>query len=187
MQTFATIYLLVLAFIVGSCLGSFICCAADRYSNEQTVFEGRSECPNCKHKLGIMDLFPIFSYLFLRGKCRYCGSKIPLRCLISELVGGVIFLTVALKFGFSLKTLEVCLLAAILMAVTMIDFDTMEIPDGLILLGLLVFLVFCLFDADLGARVRNGRSEWRAWAAECSCFRLSWTRSSKKSRSVWVT
>lgn len=156
MQVIATIYLLVLAFISGSVFGSFICCAADRYKDEQSVFDGRSHCPNCGHKLGLLDLFPILSYLFLRGKCRYCGSHIPLRCLITEAIGGIVFLTVALKFGLSVRTLEICLLSAVLMAVTLIDYDTMEIPDGLIGLGVLIFLVFSLFDGDFYGRLHSG-------------------------------
>lgn len=156
MQVFATIYILVLAFISGSVFGSFICCAADRYKDEQSVFAGRSHCPNCGHKLGLLDLFPIFSYLFLRGKCRYCGSHIPLRCLLAEVIGGLVFLTVALKFGLNIRTLEVCLLSAVLMAVTLIDYDTMEIPDGLIALGVLIFFLFSLFYGGINERLYTG-------------------------------
>ena len=56
----------------------------------------RSFCPNCNHKLGFFDLFPIFSYIFLGGKCRYCGLKIRPRYLILEIFSGLTFLILAI-------------------------------------------------------------------------------------------
>lgn len=141
------IYLLILAFIFGACIGSFVNCAADRYCAKESILRGRSHCPVCHHALGFLDLFPIFSYLFLRGKCRYCGAKIPIRCLLTELTMGLSFLLAALKFGFTLQALECCMLLAALLAVALIDFDTMEIPDGLLLFGAVVFEAF-LFAYD---------------------------------------
>ncbi len=164
-ETALWIYVLVLAFLCGACAGSFVNCAADRYAAKQSIFRGRSHCPVCGHTLGILDLFPIFSYIFLRGKCRHCGAKIPVRCLITELCGGLLFLTAAMRFGVSFQTLEYCLLFAALFAVALIDFDTMEIPDGIHLFGIFVFLVFLpaypspqerLMEGLLGALVFGG-------------------------------
>ncbi len=159
------IYICILAFLFGSCIGSFVNCAADRYVQKESILHGRSHCPVCHHTLGFLDLFPIFSYLFLRGKCRHCGAKIPPRCLLTEITGGLLFLSAALKFGLSWETLESCLLLSALFAVALIDFDTMEIPDGLLLFGAAVFEAFLfahddwmvrLFDGLLGACVFGG-------------------------------
>lgn len=83
-------------FITGLILGSFIEAAAGRIGCKETLW-GRSHCPGCKHKLGYCDLFPVFSYLLLKGKCRYCHKKIPLEDLLVELIMGavvaVLFLT----------------------------------------------------------------------------------------------
>lgn len=164
-ETALWIYVLVLAFLCGACAGSFVNCAAERYAAKQSIFRGRSHCPVCGHTLGILDLFPIFSYIFLRGKCRHCGAKIPVRCLLTELCGGLLFLTAAMRFGVSFQTLEYCLLFAALFAVALIDFDTMEIPDGIHLFGIFVFLVFLpaypspqerLMEGVLGALVFGG-------------------------------
>ena len=145
-ETALWIYVLVLAFLCGACAGSFVNCAADRYAAKQSIFRGRSHCPVCGHTLGILDLFPIVSYIFLRGKCRHCGAKIPVRCLITELCGGLLFLTAAMRFGVSFQTLEYCLLFAALFAVALIDFDTMEIPDGIHLFGIFVFILCRVVD-----------------------------------------
>lgn len=136
------IYLYIIIFLFGTCIFSFVNCAADRYVCNQSVLKGRSYCPTCGHILGAMDLIPIFSYISLRGKCRYCGSKIPVSCLIAELLGGIGYVMIFLKFGFSFVTLELSLLIPALMAVALIDLKTMEIPNGLIIYMAALFVAF---------------------------------------------
>ena len=77
---------------LGLCAGSFTACAADRYAREESIFKGRSHCAACGHPLGAGDLVPVVSYLVLRGRCRYCGAKIPRSFLTSELELMVLFL-----------------------------------------------------------------------------------------------
>lgn len=72
-----TAYILFITFILGCCLGSFADCAAVRLVSGQSVLSGRSHCDSCGHVLGVLDLFPVLSWLLLKGKCRYCGAKIP--------------------------------------------------------------------------------------------------------------
>ena len=74
----------IIVFIMGAFLGSFCTLAVYRIPLKQDITHERSYCPNCKHKLGFFDLFPIFSYIFLGGKCRYCKEKIRPRYLIIE-------------------------------------------------------------------------------------------------------
>lgn len=150
------IYILVLAFVCGACAGSFVNCAADRYAAKQSIFRGRSHCPACGHALGVLDLFPVLSYLFLRGKCRHCGAPIPSRCLWTELLGGMFFFLAAWEFGFSFFTLEACLLFAALFALSLTDLDTMEIPDGIMAFCAVVFLCFLPAYADPLARLKQG-------------------------------
>lgn len=81
---------IVIGFVLGTVLGSLSKALADR-STKKVSFWGRSYCESCKHQLKWHDLFPVFSYLLLWGKCRYCQAKIPLSNLIFEIVMGVLF------------------------------------------------------------------------------------------------
>lgn len=142
---FLRIYIGVIAFLAGACIGSFLNCAADRYAIGESVFKGRSHCPVCGRELGVLDLIPVLSYLFLRGKCRRCGAKIPIRCLFTELLGGLLWLFTYCAFGLSVQTAQYLLLFSALFAVALIDGDTMEIPDGITLFCLFCYLVFLPF------------------------------------------
>ena len=92
----------LIGFLVGSVLGSFGLVLAQRSLNNQT-FKGRSYCSHCKHKLAAYDLFPIVSYLLLRGQCRYCHKKIGLEYLLVEVVTGLL---VGFLFWTSLGSLQ---------------------------------------------------------------------------------
>jgi len=81
----------VLIFILGAFFGSFYTLATYRIPKKQDITHTRSYCPNCNHKLGFFDLFPILSYIVLGGKCRYCKKKISPRYLIIELLSGATF------------------------------------------------------------------------------------------------
>ena len=87
--TFLTIYILMITFILGCALGSFTDCLAGRMLNGTSVLKGRSHCDACGHVLGVLDLVPLFSRLCLRGRCRYCGAKIPAEAFWTELVSGI--------------------------------------------------------------------------------------------------
>ena len=78
--------ILVLIFIMGTLFGSFYTLATYRIPRHQDITHTRSYCPKCDHKLGFIDMFPIFSYIFLGGKCRYCKNKISPRYLILEIL-----------------------------------------------------------------------------------------------------
>lgn len=153
---FLRIYIGAVAFLAGACIGSFLNCAADRYAEGQSVLKGRSRCPVCGRTLGIPDLIPVLSYLFLRGRCRGCGARIPVRCLFTELLGGLLWLTTFCAFGFRLQTLQYLLLFSALFVIALIDGDTMEIPDGLTLFCLVCYVAFVPFEGDLAGRLYQG-------------------------------
>lgn len=79
----------LVGFVVGVALGSFGKALADRSLTSES-FWGRSKCVSCKHKLHIFDLVPIFSYICLRGRCRYCGDKITVDYFLAEVFFGLI-------------------------------------------------------------------------------------------------
>jgi leader peptidase (prepilin peptidase) / N-methyltransferase len=86
-------------FLFGAALGSFIAVIADRFNTGLSFLKGRSVCFSCNTELRSKDLFPFFSFIFLKGKCRYCGSKIPKETFIVELLMGFLSILAFLKSG----------------------------------------------------------------------------------------
>ncbi len=78
-------------FLVGAVLGSFVGAMAWRYKHAMPLTTDRSECEQCHHKLGVGDLLPVVSWLWLRGKCRYCGHAIGVQTFALEVLLGVAF------------------------------------------------------------------------------------------------
>ena len=85
------IIIYVFAFIIGTLLGSFTTLAVYRIPKSENILNKRSYCPKCNHQLGFWDMIPILSYLFLRGKCRYCKDKVRIRYLVLEVFSGIIY------------------------------------------------------------------------------------------------
>jgi leader peptidase (prepilin peptidase)/N-methyltransferase len=131
MLTAAYIIIYVLIFTIGAVIGSFLNVLVYRLPRRINFVKGFSFCPSCNHRLYPKDLFPIFSWLFLRGKCRYCGEKISPRYLIIEAVTGAAFLGLFMHYGDIRQSVLLCALFCVLLCITLIDADTQEIPDSL--------------------------------------------------------
>lgn len=138
----AAAYLLFLASVTGACVGSFLYCAAERRRLGERLPRGRSRCASCGHTLGVLELIPIVGWLVLRGRCRHCKAKIPAKYPISEAISASLFALAVCRFGFSLETIEACALFAVLFYVSAVDLDVMEIPNGALLIGAVLFLAF---------------------------------------------
>lgn len=149
------ILVVIIGFVLGAILGSFVKVLADR-SLTGKVFTGRSYCPNCKHTLAWYDLFPIFSYIFLKGKCRYCGTKIGIEYLLVEVVMGILIGLVfwqsfqfsvdslQLNFQFSIILLELVLktfFIIILVVLFITDLKEMFIPDRIVLPAIVIAVI----------------------------------------------
>lgn len=139
----------VLFFIYGLVLGSFYNVLIYRLPLEKPVHSGRSHCPNCSTTLKPLDLFPVFSYVFLGGKCRYCKKEISLRYPLVELVTGILFFVAYQVFGLSIEAFLYLSFWSMLLVVTMIDWDHMIIMDAV--LG--VFSIINLGIVALGLRL----------------------------------
>lgn len=85
------IFFIAIIFLIGTVFGSFFTLAVYRIPLGKNITHERSFCPNCNHRLEFKDLIPVFSYIFLRGKCRYCGEKVRPRYLILEILSGIVF------------------------------------------------------------------------------------------------
>ena len=148
------ILIYIYSFLIGICIASFINVVIWRVPQRLSFVKGRSYCPSCNHQLTWVDLFPVFSYLFLRGKCRYCGVKIPARDTLLEVLGGIIGLYCFYHFQFTWDTLIVFCIFMIMVAITMIDFDTMTIPNGLIIALIVPIGIFTVLHPELSLMSR---------------------------------
>ena len=108
-----TAVLIIFFFIFGAIIGSFLNVVILRMNTGQNL-GGRSSCMNCKTQLKWFELIPIFSFLFLRGKCRTCKAKISYQYVIVELVTALLFAGIALKFGCLLGNISVFALQSVL-------------------------------------------------------------------------
>ena len=133
--------------LFGIIIGSFLnVCIYRIPKGESIVFPG-SHCTNCNHPLSSLDLIPVISFLILKGKCRYCGQKISSRYMLIELLTGVLFGAVYLRFGVSLEAAMYMAFSAVLVVLTMIDLDHMLLPTRIILFGVGVGLFFRMLQA----------------------------------------
>lgn len=127
------IYFYVCAAIFGLCIGSFLNVVIYRVPKGTFFANARSVCPVCGRKLSWFDLIPVFSWLALRGKCRTCKKRISPRYPIVELAAACMAVGSLRYFGYTWRTPLAFGVCAILLAVALIDADTMEIPDSLVI------------------------------------------------------
>ena len=136
------ILIYILIFVFGITIGSFLNVCIYRIPAGLSIVRPPSRCPSCETRLKPLDLFPVFSWIFLKGRCRYCGEKISPRYMLVELLTGILFLLAFISFGLSLGLIAALAFISLLVAVTFIDIDTQTIPNGLVLFGLAAGIVF---------------------------------------------
>lgn len=140
-------YFFIFLGILGAILGSFFASLADRICEKKPLFKGRSFCFSCGEKLHFIHLVPIFSYIFLRGKCAFCKSKIPFLAFFSEILG-VVFVFLAFFWGENFK--DFVLLSAFLFVfflLSLIDFRLKLAPSLALWIAFFIALVL-KFDPD---------------------------------------
>ena len=148
------IFLGVILFIMGTFFGSFFTLAVYRIPLKKDITHEHSFCPNCNHKLGMLDLFPVWSYLFLRGKCRYCGEKIRIRYFLLEILSGLIFVTMFLILNIHGNFFDVdnigFFISFVFQYVTLvivagIDKEYRKINSSVLLFGVICQLLYILY------------------------------------------
>lgn len=157
------VFFYILAGLCGLILGSFFNVVIYRYKTGISIIRPGSHCPHCKTSLKAADLVPVFSYIFLRGRCRYCKNAISFRYTVVELLSAALFMASFWRFGFSLDLLKYLPLFSILLIVSAIDLEMQKIPDlftGIILGWALLWQVICparsWIDASLGLLAGGG-------------------------------
>jgi|LNFM01.2.fsa_nt_gb leader peptidase (prepilin peptidase) / N-methyltransferase len=138
----------VLAGLLGLLIGSFLNVCIYRLPRDLSVWTpARSYCPGCEQVIAWYDNLPVLSYLLLRGKCRRCGTGIPARYLLTEMLCGIMFFVSAWYFGFSLLAWKLMLFSAINLTLFFCDLEERILPDEFTLGGTLAGLVWAYFVA----------------------------------------
>lgn len=127
-----------IVFFYGICIGSFLNVVIYRLPKNESLIKRASHCMDCGARIRKRDLVPIFSWLFLRGKCHSCGAKISPRYPIVEALNGIIYVVTFAVMDFSAQSIIYCLFFSILICVGFIDLDTMEMDPWM--LGLILVL-----------------------------------------------
>ena len=153
------IYYTIVSFIFGITLGSFYNVVGYRLPREQSLITPSSHCTSCNHKLGILDLFPVFSFLFLGGKCRYCKQKISWFYPFFEFMTGVLFAVSYIIFGATVEFFIAITFISMLLIIIISDYQTMIIPDELLIFGGIILIVLIGINkglAGLGYSILDG-------------------------------
>ncbi len=132
----------IILFIYGIVIGSYLNVVVYKYISNEKSSRARSKCPNCNHKLSYLDLIPVFGYLVLGGKCRYCKEKISLQYPLVELAGGFVFLLVGSHINMISIDLFITLaFFALLLTIFIIDLKIMIIPDKYVIMTALLAII----------------------------------------------
>jgi len=119
--------------ITGLAVGSFLEVVIYRVPRKLSIVRPASFCPNCKKKIAFYDNIPVLSYIILRGKCRYCKSKIPVTSLLVEIITSLLFMANYIIFGLSINTAIGIIFCCALIAVSFIDIEFKIIPNVIVL------------------------------------------------------
>ncbi|MCR4895229.1 MAG: prepilin peptidase [Lachnospiraceae bacterium] len=144
------ILLYIFIFFFGSVVGSFLNVLIYRIPKHEDFVVVRSHCMNCGYQLGWTDLIPIFSWIALGGKCRKCKTRLSVQYPTIEALNGALYVLITVRYGLSIESLLYCFLFSALIALSVIDFRTYEIPIG-----------FNIFILTLGlVRVATDYTDW---------------------------
>ena len=128
-------------FLAGLCIGSFLNVCIWRIPRDESIAWPGSHCPACNHPLGVLDNIPLLSWLFLRGRCRYCKAPITPRYFLVELLTGLLFFLLWWTRGITWTTPVYILYACALVTGAFIDIEHLILPDRITLGGMVVGLL----------------------------------------------
>lgn len=139
------IYIFII--ILGLVIGSFLNVCIYRIPQKKSIIYPSSHCTKCGHKLYVLDLIPVISYIALKGKCRYCKSKISLRYLIIEITNSLLYVVLFIKFKLTLEFFSYCFLISLLLVVFVIDLRYKIIPNKINLFGFSIILTIKILES----------------------------------------
>lgn len=152
-------YLALIFFILGTIFGSFYNVVGYRLPRGKSLISPRSHCPNCNHFLTPIELIPILSFLFQKGKCKKCKQKISWFYTIFEFLTGLLFALAYLVFGLSIELIIALLFISMSIIIIISDYQTFIIPDE-VLIFFTITISFCIYINTslkyLGTFILNG-------------------------------
>lgn len=150
---------MVIIFLIGAILGSFIAALVFRIRHKNNWVSGRSQCEHCGHQLGPFDLVPILSWIILKGRCRYCHHKIGTEPIAIELLTGLLFVASYIFWPYSFGGIYAVLFAiwllliTILLALALYDYQYMELPNGLVIFASITTVIWIVLHAMGGKSI----------------------------------
>lgn len=138
--------MIVLFFIYGLFIGSFLNVCICRIPAGISVIRPPSSCGSCGHRLDYADMLPVVNYVLYRGRCRYCKAPYSIQYPIIELSNGILYVLIGLKYGLWFYSIILCILVSLLIVASVIDLKHMIIPDNVITAGIILGLVLLIYE-----------------------------------------
>jgi len=136
-------------FMIGAILGSFYYVVAYRIPKGESIISPPSHCPKCNHRLGPLELIPIFSWLFQLGRCKNCKCKISVFYPLFETTCGLLFGFCFLSYGFNFDLIIVLTFVSMIMIIILSDIYYMIISDGVLIFFSLSMFIEMIFIYDI--------------------------------------
>ena len=140
------VVIIIFALIIGLVIGSFLNVCIYRIPREESISFPPSHCTSCGYGLKSFDLFPVLSYIGLKGRCRKCREKISIEYPLVEIVNGIIYLGLYLKFGYTVDFFKYALLTSLLLVIGLIDFKTKYVYRSTTITGAIIGTAFLIFN-----------------------------------------
>lgn len=150
--------LYIIMFIIGIYFGSFFTLATYRIPKGENITYKHSYCPNCNHKLGVFELIPLLSYLFLGRKCRYCKQKISIRYFLLEFLSGIAFVLFAFSLGIDFKAIDINKIVYLMLGILYfsslfiiagIDKEKHTIQKSVLIYGIMIAIGYMIYSYTL--------------------------------------
>ena len=135
----------IIFLIYGLFIGSFLNVCVYRIPSGISIIKPPSSCGSCGHRLSLLkDMLPVLNYIINGGRCRYCGSPYSIQYPLIELLNGVLYVLLYLRYGLTINTVLYCLTASLLIVISLIDLRHKIIPDVLIITGAVIGFIFII-------------------------------------------
>lgn len=151
-------FIYILLFMIGIYFGSFFTLATYRIPKKENITYKHSYCPSCNHKLGILELVPLFSYILLAGKCKHCKQKIGIRYFLLELLGGITFVLFGASLHFIVPEIDSNKIAYLILGILYfsslfilggIDKENHTIQKSVLIYGIIVSIGYMIYSYTL--------------------------------------